>query len=384
MKILHVIDTTNPKTGGPVEGLKQLYKYYKKKKINVEILSSDNNLYSNNLKKDLPKINIAGKQSFFFRYNSKLIPWLEKNIYKYDLLIVHGIWLYHNFAVMNVANRFNKPYFVFTHGAMAPWLNKFLTFKYIKKKIFFSLFQRKFLLRAKAVFFTSLTEMNNAKKEFNLSGVKKKYIGYGIFGNQNTNNFNKKKFLEKFPNFKYKKIILYLGRIHEIKGIDILIKSFLKLYSKNKLFHLIIAGPANKNYLKKLKALNDGSNENITWFSDVYGKFKWDLFNVSDFFCQPSHHENFGITIVEALSSKKPVIISNKVNIFKTIKNYNAGLIANDNQNSFDKTLLRINFISNKDYKKLSNSAYMCFKTNFSLERYFNKYLSYIKSQHKI
>jgi len=144
-------------------------------------------------------------------------------------------------------------------------------------------------------------------------------------------------------------------------------------------YHLVIAGPSNKKYLSYLKSLSN-ENENITWFKDIYGQKKWDLFNVCDFFCQPSHHENFGIGIVEALSSKKPVIISNKVNIYKTIKKYKAGFVVNDNQNSFEKILKKIDSINNETYKKLSRSAYKCFLDEFQSENYFNNYFKYLKS----
>jgi len=379
MKILHVIDTTNPQSGGPVEGLKQLFSHYKKKNIFVEILSSDNKIYSKNLRNELPKIHTVGRQLFFFKYNPQLKAWLKENLKKYNLIVVHGIWLYHNFAVMNVAKKFNIPYFVFIHGAMSPWLNKFFTWKYIKKKIFYFFFQKKFLLNAKSILFTTFVEMENAKKEFDLRRVKKKIVGYGILGNQHFKKFSKKKLLGKFPQFNGKKILLYLGRIHEIKGLDILIKSFLNMHNYHNNYHLVIAGPSNKKYLSYLKSLSN-ENENITWFKDIYGQKKWDLFNVCDFFCQPSHHENFGIGIVEALSSKKPVIISNKVNIYKTIKKYKAGFVVNDNQNSFEKILKKIDSINNETYKKLSRSAYKCFLDEFQSENYFNNYFKYLKS----
>jgi hypothetical protein len=96
---------------------------------------------------------------------------------------------------MNVAKKFNIPYFVFIHGAMSPWLNKFFTWKYIKKKIFYFFFQKKFLLNAKSILFTTFLEMENAKKEFDLRRVKKKNVGYGILGNQNFKKFSKKKII---------------------------------------------------------------------------------------------------------------------------------------------------------------------------------------------
>ena len=151
------------------------------------------------------------------------------------------------------------------------------------------------------------------------------------------------------------------------------------MYKNNNNYHLVIAGPSSKKYLKYLKSLTKEGEKNITWLKDVYGQKKWDLFNVCDFFFFLLYNESFGITIVEALSSKKPVIISNKVNIYKTIKKYKAGFVVNDNQKSFDKIFKKIDSISDKSYNKLSKYAYKCFINEFQSEKYFNRYFRYIK-----
>ena len=71
--------------------------------------------------------------------------------------------------------------------------------------------------------------------------------------------------------------------------------------------------------------------------------------------------------------------ISNKVNIYKTIKKYKAGFVVNDNQKSFDKIFKKIDSISDKSYNKLSKYAYKCFINEFQSEKYFNRYFRYIK-----
>ena len=83
------------------------------------------------------------------------------------------------------------------------------------------------------------------------------------------------------------------------------------------------------------KIQNPEIKQSITWTGPLYNKLKWDAYTSSEIFCLPSHQENFGISVVEAMSCKKPVIITNKINIWKTIKKNSAGFVANDNVISF-------------------------------------------------
>ena len=99
MKILHVIPTCDPKSGGPIEGVKQFYKYYKKNGIKSEILCSDSPRNSFLKNKNLPKVYAVGPAKFDYGYNPNLISWLNKNIHKYKCIIINGIWYYHNYAV---------------------------------------------------------------------------------------------------------------------------------------------------------------------------------------------------------------------------------------------------------------------------------------------
>ena len=89
---------------------------------------------------------------------------------------------------------------------------------------------------------------------------------------------------------------------------------------------------------------------------------KWGAISASIGMVLPSHGENFGVALVESLSCSKPVLTTNKVNIYNDILNFNAGFISKDNINSFAKILKKYNNLNSADLKKLSNNSLNCFK----------------------
>ena len=100
----------------------------------------------------------------------------------------------------------------------------------------------------------------------------------------------------------------------------------------------------------------------------LYNKLKWSAYKSCEVFCLPSHQENFGISIVEALSCGKPVLITNKVNIYKDIKKYKAGFISDDTELGTIKNLKQWLSFSKKEYKQMSINAFKCFKNNFHIQ----------------
>ena len=375
-KILHVINTCDPASGGPIEGIKQLYKFYKKDKIQVHILCSDTKDGIKEYKKFLPKIFALGPSLGNYSFNLKLLKWLKININKYNLLIIDGLWQYHNYAVWKAAK--NKiPYFIFTHGALDPWFKKKYPLKHIKKLIYWHLFQKKILKDSKTVFFTTKKEQNLAHESFDMSSIKMATIGYGINGNPIK---GKNIILKKFPHFKNKILLTYIGRIQEKKGIDTLINTFLEISKKNNKYHLVITGPSNYKYQNFLiKKIPNKYNHKITWTGPLYNNNKWQLLNSSTVFCSASHQENFGISIVEALSSGLPVVITDQINIQSIIKKYNAGIITKDNLKSFKYGLSKILKLNKSEYKKISNNAYQCFRNNFKSEIFFKNLMTYLR-----
>ena len=145
-----------------------------------------------------------------------------------------------------------------------------------------------------------------------------------------------------------------------------------------------MAGPINKTkYEKKLlKLIKKNKLEEIIIFSHaLYGEEKWGAIKASKAMILPSHGENFGISLVEALSLKKPVITTDKVNISKVIKKFNAGLISKNNLNSFKYKLKKFESYKQKKISIISKNALTCFKKNFDLA---NKNESFSKTIKKL
>ena len=105
IKILHVISSCDPKKGGPIEGIKQLNKYYDKFKIKAHDYAQIKKMINGLKMKDF-KVYTTGPKILGYAYNPKMILWLEKNIKRYDLIIINGIWQYHNYAVWKVAKKY--------------------------------------------------------------------------------------------------------------------------------------------------------------------------------------------------------------------------------------------------------------------------------------
>jgi len=105
------------------------------------------------------------------------------------------------------------------------------------------------------------------------------------------------------------KQLLFLGRIHPIKGIDNLLKAWAVVQGRFADWQLTIAGPDNGGYLGKMKNLAGQLGlERCEFVGPLYGRDKWQAYAQADLYVLPTHTENFGITVAEALAAGTPVI----------------------------------------------------------------------------
>src|SRR5688500_9889114 len=134
MKILHVIGSMNPVSGGPCQGIRNLNTALEEKKIHNEVVSMDDP-QSSFLGLDSFVIHALGPGKSAWQYNPKLLPWLIENLNQFDIVIVNGIWLYHVFAASKALrilkrkknqNDSNKTprLFIMPHGMLDPYFQK--------------------------------------------------------------------------------------------------------------------------------------------------------------------------------------------------------------------------------------------------------------------
>ena len=142
----------------------------------------------------------------------------------------------------------------------------------------------------------------------------KKNVGYGILKPKYNKEIVKKIFYSKYPDLKNKNFLIFLGRFHEKKGCDTLLKSLHLLKSKNIKINLFLAGPDN-DYKNKLYHISKKLNlqNQIFWSDNIKGKLKWGALYSSDGMVLSSNGENFGVSLAESLSCGKPVLTTYKV-----------------------------------------------------------------------
>ena len=372
LQILHVVQSVNPKFGGPIEGIRQQAQEHTNFGHSTEIACLDRP-GSTFLAFPGTKVHPLRLKSFDNIIPLSLYKWLKNNHHNYDSIIINGIWGFHLFTCWLALRNTNKPYFVFCHGMLDPWFNRTFPLKRLKKWLVWPWAIYPGLKDADAVFFTCEQEKLLARKSFWLYDCNEVVIKYGTEGVPNPQADYTVNFLQDHPQLISKQIFLFLGRVHPKKGPDLLLKAIALLQREGfwnpTEMTLVLAGPNDNSYASKLVRLAEklGISESIYWTGMITGDQKWGAFQAAEAFVLPSHQENFGISVVEALSCGTPVLISTSVNIAPEIEKDGAGLIDQDNVDGTAQLFRRWFALDQRAKAKMRRKARLCFKQRFHI-----------------
>jgi glycosyltransferase involved in cell wall biosynthesis len=343
--VLHVISSLSPEDGGPPEAVRQLVSAYIKAGDSIEVVCLDKP--DDRFLADIPCPVHALDQSFIGRYafSPRLLSWLHGNVHRFDGIVMNGIWTFPGFAVRRASRRAGKPYGVFVHGALDPWFNQKYPLKHLKKMLYWPV-QYPVLRDARAVFFTTDAERDLAKTSFRPNNWNSVVVPYGINDPEERTesaSVDIEAFYRRIPELRGRRFLLFLARVHEKKGCDLLIRAFAKVANSVPEMDLVVAGPDRVGLQAKLqgqaKAL--GIAGRVHWPGPVGGGIKWGALRACDAFVLPSHQENFGIAVVESLAVGRPVLISDCVNIWPQIAEDSAGLVEKDTLEGTENLLRR-------------------------------------------
>lgn len=474
MLIINVINSMNPKNGGPSQGIRNSVSALEEFGVLSEVVCCDSpdEIW---IKNDPFPVHALGPGKFGYAYTTKLQPWLEQNLARFDAVIVHGLWQWPVQATIRALKKLkansppvtrHPPLFIMPHGMLDPWFqrDKSRRLKAIRNSIYWWLFERHAVNSADALLFTCEEELRLARTTFGGYRPKREInIGYGIedppvFGLRMRDAFQ-----AKCPELGNKPYLLFLGRIHPKKGVDLLIRAYAEILKTDKLKtplpDLVIAGPGwDTSYGRQMRELMDAANADIAkkhhfslttertetseekqvtrmhfmnerggvredfckpvclssafhrhsrhaaenilasypenpenWklktensplihsVNMLEGDSKWGAFYGCDAFVLPSHQENFGISVVEALACDKPVLISNKVNIWREIAEDGAGLVEEDSVDGTARLLNR--FLVGEIAGRISGRSIDCFRRHFEIREASWKLLEALKSR---
>jgi len=304
-----------------------------------------------------------------YRYSSKLLPWLKKQGGDYDRVIVNGIWQYLSFAAWRRYAGSSIPYYVFPHGMLDPWFKETFPLKHLKKWLYWPWAEYRVLRNAAAVIFTSEEERSQARKSFWLYRCREKVSPLGVEAPPISSNA-KSEFLSRYPQLQNTRIFLFLGRLHPKKGCDMLLEAFAQMRSNDSI-SLILAGPDQVGWESDLRRQVTRLNltNRIVFTGMLEGPMKQGAFANAEAFVLPSHQENFGISVVEALAARVPVLISNRVNIWREIEADRAGYVESDDLAGTTRLLQRWIGTAPAEREMVRENARRCFEQRFEIDR---------------
>ena len=380
MRLLHSIHSLNPTGGGPVEYIRKVSPILRESGHETEIICLD--------RPDAPwlddfpiNVHVLGPGLGGYGYTRQLVSWLRLNRHRYDAVIVHGLWQYNGFGVWRALSGAGTPYYVYPHGMLDPWFKKTFPIKHLKKRLYWRFAEHCVLRDARAVLFTCEEERCLARLSFQPYSCRERVVNFGTAAPSENFQEHKTIFFQKYPQLSGKKILLFLGRIHPKKGVDLLIRAFGDLFTDERKpktdednLHLVITGPcSDPAYLESLKRMakcnGPAAEDGITWTGLLQGDLKWGAIAAADAFILPSHQENFGIAVAEALATGTPVLISNKVNIWREILEDEAGFVEDDTREGTGRLIKRWLSSETGSWETMGRNAQSCFRNRFEINK---------------
>jgi glycosyltransferase involved in cell wall biosynthesis len=363
-----LVHTLDPGVGGVATSVLALSRGLARRghKVDIVVLDDPSAAWVANV--DL-NVHALGSGLTSYRYSRSLLPWLRQHGGDYDRVIVNGIWQYLSFAAWRRYAGSQIPYDVFPHGMLDPWFKEAFPLKHLKKWLYWPWAEYRVLRDAAAVIFTSEEERLQARKSFWLYRAREKVSSLGVEAPPISSDA-RSEFLSRYPELQNTRNFLFLGRLHPKKGCDILLNAFARIRSNDPI-SLIVAGPDQIGWEADLRRQVARLNltDRVVFTGMLQGAMKQGALASADAFVLPSHQENFGISVVEALAAGVPVLISNRVNIWREIDADRAGYVEPDDLAGTTRLLQRWIETPPAERETKQQNARNCFEQRFAIDR---------------
>lgn len=324
MKILQVTPFFSPLHGGSAEAPFQLSRELVRRGHEVTIFTSDYKLGREYIDA-LPGVKIVIFKSRLNAVKFFITPGLAKslkaNITGFDVVHLHNFFTYQNIVAHRYAVKHLVPYILQAHGSSATYFQRGLL-----KNIFQSLWGNRIVKDATRLLAVAPLEAAQYRS-LGTDQNKIEIIPHGIDLAEFSDLPPKGEFRKKYGLTERQKVVLYLGRIDRVKGLDLLAHAFAALCKESPDARLAIVGP-DDGYLAELKRLITKLDlEKKTLFTGpLYGKDKLKAYVDADVYILPSSYEIFGITALEALACGTPLVMTDRCGLAETVAG-KAGLV---------------------------------------------------------
>jgi glycosyltransferase involved in cell wall biosynthesis len=362
MKILHVVAGLWEENGGPSEVIPNLCSSLQQEgcEITIATISGKNSMAVDHaINCGVEVLNFDETGCSPIRFSLGLMSYLEKNIKNFDVVHNHGQWLFPNWITWWKAKKNDVPMVTTPHGTLVKGMLKKSTFK---KMISWFFFDKNIISYSRKVHALSDAELIGMLPKISVGLEKTVVIPNGTYFHED------KKLIpvimEALP--KEKKNLLYLSRIHPIKGIFDLLEVWQELSLSNESWQLIIVGPCEPSIETKLMKIV-GDLHSTYYLGPVYGDVKFDILHCSDAFILPSYAEGLPTALLEAASCKLPILCTEECN-FPKLKDHGGSVEYAAGKDNLKAAMESFLSIKDASLKKMGGLAHEYMNENFSWE----------------
>ncbi|MGQ0663938.1 MAG: glycosyltransferase [Pseudomonadota bacterium] len=331
IRILHVIASLALKTGGPAVAARGMAGALARLGHEVAIHTTDREMGAVEAASLAAEMREAGvelkvyRQHFpaVFATSLPLARGLGEAIPRVDLVHLHSLYLFHDWAAARACRRHGVPYLLRPHGSLDPYLWRRHR---LRKRAIELAFQNRVIRAAAALHFTAAEEMRLAQPY--CQGTAGVVIPNGLALADYADLPPPGGLRRAFPEIGARRIVLFLGRLNFKKGLDLLIPAFARAVLSAPDLHLVIAGPDDGMKRRTVGWIAEaGIAARVTFTGLIEGRAKLAAFRDAACFVLPSYSENFGLAVVEAMACSVPVAITEGVNIWREVAGAGAGLV---------------------------------------------------------
>ncbi|MBT8763371.1 glycosyltransferase [Desulfohalobiaceae bacterium Ax17] len=392
MKLLCIVPSYWPafQFGGPIYSVHGLNKALVKKGVDVTVYTTNVGLNGKvpvNQEVDVDEVKItyfAFTKSFEFmgatgwQFTWQMTRALRNNLNKFDLVHIVAVWNYPITAAAHYCKRYKKPYLISPRGLLYPYTTGKKSWK---KWPYYHLMIKKTLRCASAIHYTTEDEKELCHRFLGLNN-QAVVVPNGLELLKFEALPPGDEFFNTYPHLSDKRLLLYLGRINWKKGLDILIEAFSYLVKNRKDAHLVlVGGDDGDGYKEKIERLvkKYGIEKYVTFTGILSGSKKLAAYRAVEIFILPSYSENFGMVVVEAMACGCPVIISNRVGIYREVQQREAGMVIEPEVSEIVKAVELL--LDNKGLKeRISANGYDLVKSQYDIDKVAEKMIGVYES----
>ena len=261
---------------------------------------------------------------FWTAHSRHVAKFLKNRIREFDVVHVHEIWHYPGYVGFRAARECRIPYVLSPRGELH---EQRLRHKRLKKRLYMTMLQSQIIDSADSIHALTMAEKTRIRQLGFTAPVFVSPNGVRLIHVQNSAK-DVPAFLSRYPQLANKRIILFLGRMHSIKGLDVLAESFSKIAEKFQDSMLLLVGPDEDDTIRRMKSAlrSSGNLDRVVFTGTLTGSDKWVAYHCAHTFVLPSYAEGFSNSVLEAMSAGVPVIISEQCN-FPEVANHGAGFV---------------------------------------------------------